>query len=154
MAGTETAVRRDRRGAHRWIAGAVAGLAAGVVFGLYLQFVVDLLPATGEVAGVEALATDWAVHLLHSVVFALVYAGIASWPRVAEYADRAATGAVLGAGYGAAVWLVAVGVALAFWTVANAVWVLPIPTPNLDSLAGHVLYGVVLGVTFAVVRRA
>ncbi|NHN60577.1 MULTISPECIES: hypothetical protein [Halorussus] len=154
MAGTETAVRRDRRGVHRWVGGALAGLAAGIAFGLYLQFAIGLFPPVDGPGGVERLATDWAVHLFHSVVFALVYAGVASWPPAAGYADRPATGAVLGAGYGAAVWLVAVGVALAFWTAANAVWVLPIPTPSLASLAGHVLYGVVLGAAFAVVRRA
>ncbi|WP_435177328.1 hypothetical protein [Halorussus sp. AFM4] len=154
MARTETAVGRDRRGAHRWVGGAVAGLAAGVAFGLYLQFAVGLFPPVSGPGGVERLATDWAVHLFHSVVFALVYAGVATWPRAAEYADRPVTGAVLGAGYGAAVWLVAVGVAYAFWTAARAVWVLPVPSPSLANLAGHVLYGVVLGAAFAVVRRA
>ncbi|MFC7082027.1 hypothetical protein [Halorussus caseinilyticus] len=42
---------------------------------------------------------------------------------------------------------------MAFWAVANTVWVLPIPGLNLGSLVGHLLYGVVLGVVFAAVRR-
>ncbi|MFC4450630.1 hypothetical protein [Halorussus aquaticus] len=152
MARRETAVGHERPVRRRWLGGAVAGLLAGVVFGLYLQFVAGVLPATGGSGGTETLASDWAVHLFHSVVFALVYAGLASWPRVEAVADRPATGAILGAGYGVVVWAVAVAVAFAFWAVANGVWVLPIPSPSWVSLAGHVLYGAVLGVGFAAVR--
>lgn len=152
MGQRETTVGHERPVGSRWVCGAVAGLAAGVVFGLYLQFVVGVLPATGGSAETETLASDWAIHLFHSVGFALVYAGLASWPRALEYADRPATGVLLGAGYGAVVWLVAVAAALAFWTVANGVWMLPIPSPSLPSLGGHLLYGVVLGVGFAVAR--
>lgn len=152
MAQRETAVSHERPIERRWVGGAVAGLAAGVVFGLYLQFVVGVLPATVGSAEVETLTADWAIHLFHSVGFALVYAGLTSSPRTEEYADRPVTGALLGAGYGVVVWLVAVAVALAFWTIANSVWVLPIPSPSLSNLAGHLLYGVVLGVGFAVAR--
>jgi hypothetical protein len=154
MVETETAVRRDRRGRSRWVGGAIAGLVAGLSFGLYLQFVVGVLPPREAVVGPEALAFDWAVHLFHSLAFALVYVGVVSLPRVARFADRPATGSVLGAGYGVALWAFATAVAVAFWAVANTVWVLPIPEPSVESLVGHVLYGAVLGVTFAVVHRA
>ena len=153
MARSETAVGHERPVERRWVRGGVAGLAAGVVFGLYLQFVVGILPSAGGASGLASLASDWTVHLFHSVGFALVYAAFAGWPPVAAYADRVVPGAIVGAGYGVVVWLVAVAVAFAFWTVANSVWVLPIPSPSFASLAGHVLYGAVLGVGFAAVRR-
>ncbi|UPV75607.1 hypothetical protein M0R89_05965 [Halorussus limi] len=153
MTETETAVRRDRRGRSRWVGGAIAGLVAGLVFGLYLQFAVGVLPPRETVVSVEALAYSWVVHLSHSLVFALVYVGVVSLPRLDRFADRAATGVALGVGYGVALWVVATGVAVTFWALANTVWVLPIPDPSVASLVGHVLYGGVLGVTFAVARR-
>ncbi|UPW01680.1 hypothetical protein M0R88_06150 [Halorussus gelatinilyticus] len=154
MAETETAIRRDRRGRSRWVGGAVAGLVAGVCFGLYLQFVVGVLPPREAVVAPETLAYSWVVHLFHSLAFALVYVGVVSFPRIARFADRPATGVALGAAFGVALWAVATGVAVAFWAVANTVLVLPIPDPSVGSLVGHVLYGAVLGTTFAVVRRA
>lgn len=153
MSRTETTVRRERPEENRWLDAAVAGLAGGAVFGLYLQFVAGVLPPTSAAGGVGALATDWLVHLLHSLVFALVYAELVSWSPLAGYADRVLTGTVLGAGYGVLVWAVATGVAVAFWALANTVWILPIPTVSIGSLAGHVLFGVVLGAVFAVVRQ-
>lgn len=153
MAEAETAVRRGRRGRGRWVCGAAAGLVAGLAFGLYLQFVLGVLAPRDAVAGPETVALDWAVHLFHSVAFALVYAGAVSLPRLADLADRVATGVVLGAGFGAVLWAVATGVAVAFWVAANAVWMLPIPDLGLASLVGHVLYGAVLGAGFAVARR-
>jgi hypothetical protein len=151
---TETAVRRERPEGNRWLDAAVAGLAAGAAFGLYLQLVAGVLPPTSAASGVGSLATDWAVHLLHSLVFALVYAELSSWPPLARYADRAPTGAVLGAGYGVVLWAVATGVAVAFWALANTLWILPVPSVSLESLAGHVLFGVILGAGFAIVRRS
>jgi uncharacterized membrane protein YagU involved in acid resistance len=153
MAETETAVRRNRRDEHRWLSAAVAGLAAGAAFGLYLQFVVEVFPLAGPAQSIEATVTEWVVHLLHSLVFALVYAELVSWQPLADYADQLPTGAVLGAGYGAVVWAVATAAVVAFLTLANTVWILSIPDASLANLAGHVLYGVVLGVIFAAARR-
>ena len=153
MVETETAVRRDRRDEHRWLDAAVAGLAAGTAFGLYLQFVVEVFPLAGPAQGIETLVTEWVVHLFHSLVFAVVYAELVSWSPLAGYADRVPTGAMLGASYGVVVWAVATAVVVAFLTVANTVWILSIPDASIANLAGHVLYGVVLGTVFAVVRQ-
>lgn len=153
MSRTETAVRRDRRDEHRWLDAAIAGLAAGVAFGLYLQFVIEVFPLAGPTQSMETMVTEWVIHLFHSLVFALVYAELVSWPPLAGYADRALTGAALGAGYGVVVWAVATGVVIAFLAIANTVWILSIPDVSLASLAGHVLYGMVLGAIFAVARR-
>lgn len=153
MTETEAAVRRDRTGRNRWVGGAVAGLAAGLAFGLYLQFGVGVLPPREEIVGPETVAYSWGVHLFHSVAFALVYVGVVSLPRVARFADRPATGALLGAAFGVALWTVATGVAVTFWALANTVWALPIPDLSVASLVGHVLYGVVLGVLYGLLRR-
>ncbi|WP_128476886.1 hypothetical protein [Halorussus pelagicus] len=60
---------------------------------------------------------------------------------------------VLGACYGVALWAVGTGVAVAFWALANTVWILPIPELSVSSLVGHVLYGAVLGVAYGVLRN-
>jgi hypothetical protein len=152
MPETETAVRHNRRDENRWLGATIAGLAAGVAFGLYLQFVVEVFPLAGPGQGMEEMVAEWVVHLLHSLVFAFVYAELVSWSPLAGYADRAPTGAVLGAGYGAVVWGVATIAVAAFLVIANTVWILSIPAVSLTSLAGHILYGVVLGAVFAAVR--
>jgi uncharacterized membrane protein YagU involved in acid resistance len=153
MPRTQTAVRRDRRDENRWLSAAVAGLAGGVAFGLYLQFVVEVSPLAGPAQGIETMVTEWVVHLFHSLVFALVYAELVSWSPLSDYADRAPTGAVLGTGYGVVVWAVATVVVVAFLAIANTVWILSVPNVSLENLVGHVLYGVVLGAVFAAVRR-
>lgn len=47
----------------------------------------------------------------------------------------------------------ATGVAVAFWALVNTVWVLPIPQLSVGSLAGHVLYGAVLGAVYGLLGR-
>lgn len=153
MAEAETTIRRERTVGNRWVGGAIGGFVAGVVFGLMIQFVMGIMPVIGAMYGMPGLASGWIAHLFHSVIFGLIYAGLAAVPSLAAYAREETTGAGLGAAYGVVVWLVAAGFVMPVWMSAVGLEAPPIPNLDAMSLVGHLVYGVVLGAAFAVVRR-
>lgn len=155
MAETETAVQRETEIENRWVAGAVGGIVGGVGFGILLQFVMGIMPVIGALYGVESLLAGWIAHLFNSLVFGLVYAGLAATPRFAAWARDVGRGAGLGAAYGVVLWIVAAGIVMPIWLDVVG-FASPPPLPNLTvmGLIGHLVYGVLLGVVFvAMVRR-
>ncbi|WP_256390831.1 histidine kinase [Natronoarchaeum rubrum] len=142
--------------ARTWAGGAVGGLFGGVVMGVLMTV---LMPGAVEVAipamyGLEGVSAGWGVHLLHSVLFGLVFAAIVMRPGIERYVptSRAVVGA--GALFGAALWLVAAGLAMPIWLSAVGFAGAP-PLPNLaiPSLIAHLAYGLVLGVGVVALRR-
>lgn len=106
-----------------------------------------LYGATGLVAG-------WIAHLFHSVVFGLIFAAaVGSIGSLDAYADRVSTGAGLGIVYGVIVWVVAAAIVMPIWLSAVGFpGAPPLPNFNPTSLVGHVVYGVVLGALFPLLR--
>lgn len=145
---TETSVRTGAE-TNYWRNAAIAALVAGVAMGLLIQFVMGIMPVIGALYGFDGLVAGWIAHLFHSVVFGLVYAAVVDRPTLAGYATRPGTGAVVGAGYGLVVWLVAAAVVMPLWLSAVG---LPSPgVPNFDpqSLVGHLVFGAILGAVLA-----
>lgn len=136
---------------------AVSGVAAGVVFGLLIQVGLGRMSTIGALVtfGEESLAIGWAAHLVNSLVFALVYALGTRARSVRPHANAPVTGAATGAAYGFALWFVNIGFVWPVWL--NTVGVGGPPVPNLGAvgpLAGHLLWGGLMGVLFAVLQRA
>jgi uncharacterized membrane protein YagU involved in acid resistance len=134
----------------------LAGLAAGLVFGLVIQFVLGRMTTIGALFtfGTESLLVGWLAHAVNSVVFALVYALVTRVEPLSAYADRPLTGAGTGAVYGFALWFVNIGFVWPVWL--NSVGVSQLPVPNfgaVGSLGGHLLWGVLLGALFALLLR-
>jgi len=70
-----------------------------------------------------------------------------------DYRDAdTGTFAVLGAAYGVVLWLVAAPVLMPLWLGALGLDAQSVPNLDAASLAGHLVYGVVLGAAFAAVR--
>lgn len=131
-----------------WSSAVLAGLLAGVAMGVPMQFGMGIMDAVGALYGSQDLATGWAGHLFHSVVFALAFAGLVSLPRLRDRAHEIRTSLPLAVGYGALLWIFGGVFAMPLWLEAAG---LPNPgVPNLApmSLMGHVIYGLVLGVAF------
>lgn len=149
MTQTETAVQQETAVQNRWVSGAVGGLVGGIIFGLVIQFVMDIMPVIGALYGLESLAVGWIAHLFHSVVFGLVYAAVVGTPRLSQYASKESTGAALGAAYGVVLWFVAAGLVMPVWMDAMGLSAPSIPNLGVMSLAGHLVYGVLLGAIFA-----
>jgi signal transduction histidine kinase len=130
---------------------AVAALVAGVGMGVTLVAAFGDLAVIGALYGVAAPAVGWVSHLFHSLVFGTVFAAALSHPRLAPRLRRPLSVAAAGAGYGALLWVTAAGVVMPLWLRAVG---LPatLPSLSLPSLAGHLLWGVLLGGTYALVR--
>lgn len=119
---------------------AAAALVAGGAMGLLVQFVSGKMAVIGALYGVENVAVGWVTHQFHSVCFGLWFvAATATWAR-----DDPRTLGVLGAGYGAALWLVAAGLVMPLWLRAVG---MPAPVPNLalPSLVSHLVWGGTFG---------
>jgi hypothetical protein len=144
-----------------WRGGALAGLAAGVVMGamLTMQMRPVIAVAIPSMYGLDGLAVGWAVHLFHSVVLGIVFAGVASVASGVEFGGRVASDSrsiesvsrstLLGLGYGVVLWAALAVVVMPIWLGAVGSPANP-PFPNVNplSLAGHVVYGLVLGLVF------
>jgi len=132
-----------------WSSAAVAGLAGGLAFGVLLQSM-GMMPTIAALYGAESAAIGWVAHLFHSVVFGLVFAAAAVRT---DYRDAdTGTFAVLGAAYGVVLWLVAAAVLMPLWLGALGLDAPSVPNLDVASLAGHLVYGVVLGAAFAAIR--
>lgn len=138
---------------HRlWVDAGAAGLAAGVLMGLVMQFAMDIVPLVGGLYGVESAPAGWAMHLVHAHIFGLTFAAVTSAPELRSHARRPATAVVLGLAWAAVLWVVAAGVVMPVWMGLAALH--PPPVPNLDPVDGlaHAVYGVTLGGVFGSLR--
>jgi len=135
-----------------WKGGALAGLIGGVVMGVMLtmQMTPVIEVAIPSMYGLSGLAAGWVVHLFHSVVLGVAFAGIAS---VTGADDSAGRGAAVGVAYGAVLWVVLAALVMPVWLgVVGSPANPPLPNFNPMSLVGHVAYGLALGVAFPFVR--
>lgn len=140
--------------------GAIAGLVAGVVFGVMMQMMSAPTPDGGQmpmmamvamVVGSTSVAVGWLYHLFNSLVigvlFALVFGG-----RVHSFG----AGLGWGAGWGLVWWvlgaLVLMPLALGMPPFAPMMMA-PMRPVAIGSLAGHLVYGLILGGTYASIVR-
>lgn len=136
-----------------WKGGALAGLLGGIVMGamLTMQMGPVIEVAIPSMYGLEGLAAGWLVHLFHSVVLGVVFAGILSATQLADSVGRSAA---LGLAYGVILWVLLAALVMPVWlgavgSPANP----PLPNFNPQSLVGHLAYGLILGVAFPYLRN-
>jgi hypothetical protein len=144
----------------RVLAGALAGLSAGVVFGAMMQLMqapaegggtVPVLRMVAMVVGSGSVVVGWLYHLFNSAVIGASF-GLLLGGRVRGYGG----GAGWGAAYGL-VWWVLGGLVLmplllgmpAFAPLRMA----PMHGVAAGSLVGHVIYGLLLGGAYVWLAR-
>lgn len=124
-------------------AGIGGGLAGGVVFGIMMQMM-GMIPMIAMLVGSESVVVGWIVHLIIAAFIGVTFALL-----VGSRANKPGIAAVLGLGYGA------------LWWVLGPLLIMParlgMPTfmfndMTTQSLIGHLVYGAILGITYAVVR--
>ena len=129
--------------------GAIAGIAGGIVFGAMMGMM-GMLPMIGQMVGLPTASAGFFVHLIISASiggsFALLFQSLVIGTT---------TGLGYGAAYGAAWWflgpltlmpaMMGMGIGVN-WNTTAAVAMFP-------SLIGHIVYGVILGFTFAWLAR-
>lgn len=130
----------------------LAGVAAGVVFGVMIQFVLGRMTTIGALytLGDPSLSIGWIAHMIHSGLFAIVYALATRLDALRAYADAPTTGVVTGAAFGFVLWFVNIGFLWPVWLNAVGVGSLPVPyhAEAIRPLVGHLIWGGLLGVLF------
>ncbi len=129
--------------------GALGGMAGGAVFGMIMAMM-GMLPMIGKMVGQPTAAAGFAVHMLNSVIIGAAFV-VAFGHRVQGLRNGLTSGLV----YGGVWWVLGpltlmplfMGMGLGVnWTAAAA-------TAMLPSLGGHLIYGSILGVAYACLRR-
>jgi hypothetical protein len=125
--------------------GALGGLLGGVVFGVMMGMM-GMLPMIGQMVGQPSALVGFAVHMVNSALIGAGFA-IVFGRSMGGYGAGLATGLV----YGIIWWLLGpltlmplfMGMGLGVnWNLAAAQSMLP-------SLIGHVMYGIILGTSYA-----
>ncbi|MFP8955106.1 DUF6789 family protein [Natrialbaceae archaeon A-CW3] len=146
-----------------WQAGVVGGLLGSIAFGAIMMFVIPdpvLEVAIPNMYGIEATPNDpaqgagWVIHLSHGAVLGVAFAVVLTIGAVREWANTPLTTAIVGLVYGVVVWAILAVVVMPIWLDAVGFGGAP-PLPNVAplSLLGHALYGVVLGIVYALLER-
>ncbi|SDI76468.1 hypothetical protein SAMN04488693_12234 [Arthrobacter subterraneus] len=130
--------------ARRITAGIVGGLAGGAVFGV-LMAMMGMLPMIASLVGSDAAVVGLAVHLVISVLI-----GLGLTVPFAGMLSGLARSAVIGLAYGALWWLLGplllmpTMMGMPVFMIDAAAWV---------SLLGHLIYGIILGVSASAMLR-
>lgn len=123
-------------------AGIAGGLAGGLLFGVMMQ-AMGVIPMIGGLVGQETVAVGWVVHLLISAFLGALYGLTAGalrhdWARAAGY----------GLLYGAVWWVLGPLLIMPLWM---GMPVFEVGEPQVMSLVGHLLFGLVTGLVFTAV---
>lgn len=129
--------------------GTVAGLTGGVGFGILMQ-TEGMLPVVASLVGGNASSLGWVVHMAISVFVGVTFAIIGV--SFAVFFSRAATGffssTLLGLLYGGFWWILGGLFLMPVWLGVDA---FTINAVAWKSLAGHLIYGVLLGAVYGIV---
>jgi uncharacterized membrane protein YagU involved in acid resistance len=131
----------------RVVYGIIGGLAGGVVFGLLMQFA-GMMGMVAQLVGSQSVVVGWLVHLFNSALFGAIFALL-----FAKWAGGVGRAAVLGLLYGVLWWVLGALLIMPVW-LGMTEMVFKLGPDAWKSLAGHLAYGLVLGVVFALSARA
>jgi uncharacterized membrane protein YagU involved in acid resistance len=126
----------------RLAAGIVGGLTGGVVFGILMQ-VWDIMPMVAMLVDSKSLAVGWLVHLFNSALFGAIFAVL-----FGRWATTLAAAAGLGLAYGVLWWVLGALVIMPAWLGMNEM-IFQLNTTAWRSLLGHLIYGLLLGLVYA-----
>src|ERR687898_1309003 len=142
------------------VAGIVAGLMAGVIFGIAMQVMhaptpdggsMPMMAMVAKVVGSTSLAIGWLYHLFNSMVIG----GLFGWILSGKI-DGFGSGLGWGSGYGLVWWLLGGLILMPIFLGMPAFAPLRMPMMRpvaLASLTGHLMFGLILGATFVLLRR-
>jgi hypothetical protein len=160
MAQTERSGSDDDGRGRRWTAGAASGLAAGAAMGVVLHGVLGLMPTIGALVGVETVLGGWVVHLFNSALFGALFVAVFDRAFFADLRGDVGGCVSLGVMHSALLGMLTGGLLLPAAIAIEGATSLPVPTLPVPGLTAsfefgvviavaHLVYGVVLGRTFA-----
>ena len=145
----------------RVFAGAIAGVAGGVVFGIMMQMMTAPTPDGGKmpmiamvamVVGSQSLVVGWLYHLFNSAVIGGLF-GFVLGDRVVEIGG----GLAWGAAWGLLWWVLGALILMPMLLGMPALAPLRMPPMRpvaMGSLVGHLIYGLIVGAAFVRLRHA
>ncbi|MEO7158245.1 MAG: hypothetical protein ABI039_11815 [Vicinamibacterales bacterium] len=143
------------------VAGGLAGLMGGLVFGVMMQMMTvpspngDRMPMMAMVAAVvrsDSLAVGWLYHLFNSAVIGALFAVV-----LGDRVDSFGRGAVAGALWGVVWWVLGALILMPLllgMPVFAALRMEPMRPIAMGSLVGHLLFGVILGLAYVRLRSS
>lgn len=126
------------------VAGVFAGIGGGIVFGM-LMGMMGMLPMVSMLIGQNSTVIGFFVHMVISAIIGGTF-GILAY-RLTNKSKVI----LAGAGYGI-VWWVLGALILMPLMLGMTQMVLVIGTPQLMSMMGHLIFGVVMGLLFIPIR--
>ncbi|WP_254863817.1 hypothetical protein [Halovivax gelatinilyticus] len=150
-----------------WGGGVIAAIVAGIAMGVILHFGADLIEVLGGLAPIAgaSIGLGWLIHMLISVGFGLVFAAIVSRRTMRRSLTSFTDFVIAGLAFGAFIGILAGGVVFPVAMARAGVVALPLPFLPIPGAAGefvvavifaigHLVYGLVLGATFATINGA
>lgn len=134
----------------------VAGLVAGAVFGVAIQYAIMRMGAIGALYnwGEPSIAIGWFAHVVHSAIFGFVFGLITEQRPFHGWMRRGyPTAIAVGLGFTTILYVVNIGLIWPNWLTAvgfEGASTLPVPFFPVRPLLGHLLFGVILGTVFHV----
>jgi len=129
---------------HRAVYGILGGLVGGVVFGLIMAMM-DMIGMVAELVGSSSAAVGWVVHL---AISAFIGASLAV--LLGSLAKTPVPAALIWMGYGVVWWVLG---ALLIMPAQLGMPVFELNTTAWQSLMGHLMFGLVLGIVYSVLVR-
>jgi hypothetical protein len=143
----------------RFSASVIAGLIAGVVFGLTMQMMtaptpdggrMPMLAMVGQIVGSPTIGVGWLYHLFNSAIIGAMFGWLLGG-RVHTYASGVGWGAAYGFGWWILGGLILMPVFLGM-PVFAPLMMPPMRMVAMGSLIGHLIFGLVLGAGFVWLR--
>jgi hypothetical protein len=138
------------------LAGGVAGIVGGIVFGVMMQMMtaptpegarIPMMAMVAMVVRSESIAVGWLYHLFNSAVIGALFGAI-----LGQQVRGLGGGIGWGAAWGIVWWVLGALVLMPLFLGMPAFAPLQMPPMRpvaMGSLAGHLVYGVVMGALFA-----
>jgi hypothetical protein len=140
--------------------GIVAGLVGGVVFGIMMQMMSAPTPEGGQmpmmlmvakVVRSDSIAVGWLYHLFNSAVIGAIFGWLLG-SRSRRFGDGLGWGAAYGFGWWILGGLILMPLFLGMAPFAS-IQMAPMRPVAMGSLVGHLIYGIILGGGFAMLKR-
>ncbi len=143
-------------GRSKIVAGALAGLVGGVVFGMMMQMMsapapdggsMPMMAMVAKVVRSDSLAAGWLYHLFNSAVIGALFAAV-----LGGRVHNSVSGLGLGAAWGFVWWILGGLILMPLMLGMPAFAPLQMPPMRMvamGSLIGHLIFGMITGLAFA-----
>jgi len=136
-----------------WQGGLVGGIAGGLVFGVLMTLMMPEVLETQipMMYGLEGGLVGWIAHMSHAAVLGVIFGALLALTPLGDRSVGVVT--VAGVAYGLVVWATLAAVVMPIWVMGPEMGLTMVPNLEMGSLLGHVVYGLVLGVSAALLSR-